>query len=200
MDSKGYHSYNDTVAGGVSSASVQIAAKFQSLNAILFALRDGAKLNSATTDSVSHRERRGVEQFQCEIAGQLYPPQPITSKPENISNCAAELYKVFRALGVSNQMSSLTDANFVVDEADGTTTTGSFLAGISFENYGSTSGQLMDGVNSLGTNVQVNLTGTITKNQSGGSDIDTSIRIDCFAMHDQVLTIEPQTGIAQMIF
>ena len=130
----------------------------------------------------------------------MYPPQPITCAPENISNCAAELYKVFRALGVSNQLSSLTNANFVVDQADGATTTGSFLAGITFESYGSTSGQLMDGLNSLGTNVAVNLSGTITKNNDGTNDVDTSIRIDCFAMHDQVLSIEPETGIAQMIF
>ena len=98
LDSKGYHNYNDTIPSGVSNASVQVAAKFQSLNAVLVMMRDSTRATAQNKHSISARERRGLASFQVEIAGQLYPPQPVTCADANISHCASELYKCYRAL------------------------------------------------------------------------------------------------------
>ena len=178
--------YNATLATSETSLSIPVPAKFNSLNSLFFSFRSSfggvAKRNALESTKFK------LADYFLRIGSRTTPNKPPNSVPEFFS----ELLRAFGTVSDINQECSVNGVLYSMDnpvdmantEAAGASQTGSFYVGIDLESYSNTS---LDTVYT-GTNTSTDDIFFVPRFL--GQNNSTNIRIDAYALYDQLILIQ----------
>ncbi len=184
-----YRNYGNNVVLGTSetTVSVPVPAKFNSLNSLFFSFRQ----HSSGTWKFQANESCKFELFEynLRIGSKTMPIKPPNTVPEFFS----ELLRAFGTVSDVNHEIGILSEQYYKDipaEITGAETnqvTGAFYVGFDLESYSNTS---MDMVYT-GTNTSTD--DIFFSPKFGGQDANTNIRIDAYALFDQLVLIQNGT-------
>ena len=204
ISSESYKWYSNTIASGSTQDSVLIPARFASVKGLIGSFRPVSNQSnylaatiSARTNPFFHASNMCSVQFA--IGSALYPNSPIRSSQE----VYAEVVKYFHSMGNLYASSSINQSSFNIaaDAADNAsaasnatvatyyTSIGTGCFAINLDNVANRSDVMSSGLNTLTSNIILNMTYGTTPNEAN--------RLDVYAHIDMVLAIE--NGIFSVI-
>jgi hypothetical protein len=189
-----YRNYASNVSLGqtVTNVSVPVPAKFNSLNSLFFSFRLHSS-GTATFSALESNEFR-LQEYFLRIGSRTLPVKP----PNTTAEYYSELLRAFGTVSDVNQECSLTLEQYTKDipvamtvaEVTPASQTGGFYVGIDLESYSNTSNDtIYSGTNTSTDDIfgvfrfdgQLNSLGTATTH---------SVRIDSYALFDQLVLIQ----------
>jgi hypothetical protein len=186
-DYKNYGS-NVSLPNSVTTVSVPVAAKFNSLNSLFFSFR----LNSAGVATFNALESTDfkLEEYFLRIGSRTMPVKPPNTYPEFYS----ELLRAFGTVSDSNQECGISieqytkDVPVAITEAETTAAsqTGAFYVGIDLESYSNTSNDTIYS----GTNTSTDDIFGVFRFDAQGNGVTNNVRIDSYALFDQLILIQ----------
>ena len=180
------YGYNVTLGTSETMLSVPVPAKFNSLTSLFFSFRQNAA--GVAKNQALESCKFKLSEYFLRIGSKTMPVKPPNSTAEFFS----ELLRSFGTVSDINQECSVSLAQYSRDkpvdmagaEGAGASVTGSFYIGIDLESYSNTS---MSEVYT-GTNTSTDDIFFVPK--FAGQDANTNIRIDAYALYDQLILIQ----------
>ena len=186
-----YRNYGNNVSLGtaVTSVSVPVPAKFNSLNSLFFSFRQSSAgvWKQHALESNDYK----MEEYFLRVGSRTMPTKPPSTSAEFYS----ELLRAFGTVTDVNQECSLTIEQYTKDapvmmvgaEGAGAQSTGGFYVGVDLESYSNTSNDTIYS----GTNTSTDdIFGVF---RFAGQVGATNIRIDAYALFDQLVLIQNGT-------
>ena len=189
-----YRNYGTNVILGTAetSVSVPVPAKFNSLNSLFFSFRSNASGGSRLVQA-NESCKFGLIEYFLRIGSKTMPVKSPSTVPEFYS-------ELLRSLGTVSDINHECGITAVQYNKDGPTTytgtnevglqnTAAFYVGMDLESYSNTT---MDGVYT-GTNTSTDDIFFMPKFASGINSANTTVRVDAYALFDQLILIQNGT-------
>ena len=153
ISSSTYANFRASVASGAGNSSIDIPARYGSLEALYVIHRQTATVTDANAFSNSCRDRADLTEYYFTVGSMNIPQKPIevftTTTNTHGSEPFSELMKSFHSLGNIHHETNMTSANYMATDStkawNADTNTGRFLIGQELESY-SNQGQIESGV------------------------------------------------------
>jgi hypothetical protein len=179
----GVGNFSSTLAGGGSTNTILIPARYSSVRSYITTMRDGTAAIENQYNSIGGRSRANLTSYQYRIHGKGFPNLPVNCDSFNSSESFSEVLKSFHGIHNTTQSCVFPAAGYVIS---GNHHQGSFVIGLDLEEPG-VSAQSMSGVDTQSGNTFLSLTHSAPVPATG-------LVVDTFAFYDTVLEINTQTG------
>jgi hypothetical protein len=185
-----YRNYGSNIIlpNSVTTVSVPVAAKFNSLNSLFFSFR----LNSAGTALYNALESTDfkLQEYYLRVGSRTMPVKPPNTYPEFYS----ELLRAFGTVSDVNQECGISIEQYRKDvpvamagaETSLASQTGAFYVGVDLESYSNTSNDTIYS----GTNTSTDDIFGVFRFDAQGNGVTNNVRIDSYALFDQLILIQ----------
>jgi hypothetical protein len=188
ISSESFRGFESTLPTESTGFSIQVPARFSSLNSIYSCWRQTDNVSAIGKKSITGRVQPKNLGYQYRIGSSLTPSQPVKSSPAALM----EVLKTFNAVSASNFQSSITETNWdVLTDASSAQTndTGAFFVGLETSLFANAADIVDSGKQTISEVVQ--LEGTCTK-MAG------TMTVNNFARFDMAVIVSD--GLATTVF
>ena len=188
ISSESFRGFESTLPTESTGFSIQVPARFSSLNSIYSCWRQTDNVSAISKKSITGRVQPQNLGYQYRIGSSLTPSQPVKSSPAALM----EVLKTFNAVSASNFQSSITETNWDVltdPSSAQTNDTGAFFVGLETSLFSNAADIVDSGKQTISEVVQ--LEGTCTK-MSG------TMTVNNFARFDMAVIVSD--GLATTVF
>lgn len=174
-------------SGTVGSASILLANRKRSVNAVFTCLRRSDQMNDIDVETASARRTCGITSYQYSIAGVDMPSAPITGGATDRSEYMVNTQMALGKLGYNTSSSVATTDNYY----NGTDTTGGSLVvyALDLEAYKG----VLSGKN-LSSAMPLIFKPTLKDDSTANVAKTVSVILDCYSHFDSMLTLSGVTG------
>ena len=188
ISSESFRGFESTLPTESTGFSIQVPARFSSLNSIYSCWRQTDNVSAIAKKSITGRVQPKNLGYQYRIGSTLTPSQPVKSSPAALM----EVLKTFNAVSASNFQTSITETNWdvVTDPSTAQTNdTGAFFVGLETSLFANAADIVDSGKQTISEVVQ--LEGTCQK-MSG------TMTVNNFARFDMAVIVSD--GLATTVF
>lgn len=188
ISSESFRGFESTLPTDSTGFSIQVPARFSSLNSIYSCWRQTDNVSAIGKKSITGRVQPKGLGYQYRIGSSLTPSQPVKSSPAALM----EVLKTYNAVSASNFQTSITETNWdvVTDSSSAQTDdTGAFFIGLETSLFANAADIVDSGKQTISEVVQ--LEGTCTK-MSG------TMTVNNFARFDMAVIVSD--GLATTVF
>ena len=188
ISSESFRGFESTLPTESTGFSIQVPARFSSLNSIYSCWRQTDNVSAIGKKSITGRVQPKGLGYQYRIGSSLTPSQPVKSSPAALM----EVLKTFNAVSASNFQSSITETNWdVLTDASSAQTndTGAFFIGLETSLFANAADIVDSGKQTISEVVQ--LEGTCTKMKG-------TMTVNNFARFDMAIIVSD--GLATTVF